>query len=107
VSTHVPLGELDIDVMQQPGKPPRLLILILAKVPRQRPHDRLSGQHMVDEVPILHISLDGGQGIVPIYSIHFLHYLVSDLYHTFAETDCLLSLATYRTLSKKHYKYSC
>jgi len=70
MSMHITLGELYIDVMEQSGKPPHPLIL--AKFSGHRPHDRLGGQHVVDEVPIFHIGLNGVQGIVSGESL-FLH----------------------------------
>ena len=66
VAGHIPAGELHINVMQKPGKPP--LLLILTKASGQSPHNSLGSQHVLYQVFVFNIGLNR---IKCLFSGHF------------------------------------
>jgi len=55
------LGQLVVEIMEQAGQSPDLGIL--SETNRQRPHTGFDGQAMFDQVLVVQVVLDQGQGV--------------------------------------------
>ncbi len=63
VDLEVPPRELDVEVVEQAGQAPDLLVLTQA--PGRGAHDGLGGQAVLEHVGVLHVLLEEGPGFGP------------------------------------------
>ncbi len=62
---HVALGKLDIDVMEQSRHSP--FVLVTAHSLSQGAHDGLRGQHVFNQVFVLHVLTDGLHSFLSVH----------------------------------------
>ena len=69
VAGQIAAHDLDVDVVQEPRKPP--LLLVPPEPPRQRPEDRLCGKTVVQHPFVLHVPFEQLFRFVPGHPTSF------------------------------------